>query len=88
MKTWTDYLAQNGCKTKTAYLGINESAYKQIQADALQTAADIAGDPANENWCGGSTGNARGTSMQIKSAIMAAMPNGDLSHAASRKEKL
>jgi hypothetical protein len=48
---------------------------EQIQRDALQLAADIAGDPANENWNGGSTGNARGTSKQIKSAILAAMPN-------------
>ena len=48
---------------------------EQIQSDALQHAANIAGDSANENLCGGSTGNARGTAMQIKSAIMAAMPN-------------
>jgi hypothetical protein len=48
---------------------------RAVQRDTLQHAADIAGNPANENYCGGSTGNARGTSMQIKSAIMAAMPN-------------
>ena len=42
MKKWTDYLAQNGCRSKTSYIGINETAYKQIQADALRHAAQLA----------------------------------------------
>ena len=68
LKNWKEYQAEHG-----DYL--SKTAIQTIQTDALALAAGIAGDPANENYCGGSTGNARGTSKQIKSAIMAAMPN-------------
>ena len=68
LKNWKEYQAEHG-----DYL--TRTAIQTIQTDTLALAAEIAGDPANENYCGGSTGNARGTSKQIKSAIMAAMPN-------------